>query len=183
MPEIEIFMSESSDLAHLRSDLLAQAHAWQATYCLLADTDHTFPVDALLRLLSHQVMVVGLNYLRRGIEMTPTAVKTGPEGPGLIWSTKARAAETPLEEVDHIGLGFCLIHMGVVTKLREKARADGADEIRPLFDFRYTDDFRRISEDTFFMQKLRAAGIPIHVDHVLSRECSHIAERELVFGD
>jgi hypothetical protein len=181
-PTIEVFDMAGSDLAASRTALLSQALEWKAEYNLMLDVDHIFPADTLLRLLKHEVPVVGANYRRRTPPTLPTAaIITDPErGDGeFIESTAERAAATPLEAVDQLGLGLCLMNMNAleVVAQHEQTRA-----LPPLFHFDVGENGRRISEDVYFFRRLRAAGVPVYVDHVLSREVQHIGECQIGFG-
>src|SRR5687768_2511608 len=105
-PRIELFMCSSSRLAEGRQLLADRAVEWGADFILWADADHTFPPDALLRLLSHSRPAIGTNYLRRQ-EMVPTAITLRAEP---VYTTEAKAAAKQIEEVGSLGLGLCLIN-------------------------------------------------------------------------
>lgn len=155
-PEIEIFFKPGSMIAHSRNWLAGQALQWGAHYILWADDDHSFPPETLIRLLRHNLAMVGINALRRG---TSQALSTSSREGDLVMTTKDKAEAGLVEEVDSLGLGLCLMNAAVIRDLEA-----------PLFD---TDLASMIGEDVFLCRRLRAAGVKIHVDHALSWESRH----------
>jgi hypothetical protein len=150
--ELPIVRASSSILPHARNTLVKMAMETAPEWLLLVDVDHAFPPDSLLRLLIHGKEVVRCNYIRR--KGTEPLIEPG-EG---------------LEEVQSMGLGFCLVHRSVIERLT-------GDE--PLFWLGIDADGGVVGEDVWFFRKLRAAGIRLFVDHDLSREVGHISEVEL----
>jgi hypothetical protein len=175
-PELATFIVSCSMLTESRHRLVAEALAWEADYMLWLDADHVFPADALARLWAHGLAIVGANYARRARPTAPTAAK----GEQLIYTTQAKAEAGAVEEVDHLGFGVCLINMKVFDVLQQQAEDAGARTFLPLFQFGVREDgIGTIGEDVFFFQKLRDAGLTIHVDHALSWEVGHIHEEIL----
>jgi hypothetical protein len=162
-PEIEVFFKSSSIIALSRNMLADSAVGWGAHYILWADDDHTFPPDTLIRLLRHNELVVGCNFLCRSQTPKPVAVKDGR----AVWTTETKAKADALEGVDALGFGLVLMNVSVLR---------GLDT--PLFNNDLTD----CGEDVFLCRKLRAAGVKIHVDHALSWECKHIKNVGLGFN-
>jgi hypothetical protein len=167
-PEIQTFMVSCSLLTESRNRLVAEAINWEADYMLWMDADHVFPRDALVRLLSHNLPVVGCNYARR---FNPTAPTASAEVDGkleLVWSPKEGVGE-----VAHLGLGLCLMDMRAFTAM--DAFYEG--NFWPLFVIEPAPNgITSIGEDVYFFKKIRDAGIPIHCDHGLSWDVGHIAE-------
>lgn len=171
-PEIEIFLVSCSLLTESRNRLVAEAIQWEADYMLWLDADHIFPRDALIRLLSLNLPVVGCNYPRRFSPTSPTA----SIGKDLVWSEQGMG----VQEVDHLGLGFCLMDMRVFGALEAKAEADGKEHFWPLFRIDPTEDgIRFIGEDVYFFKRIREAGVPVHCDHDLSWDVGHISDQIL----
>jgi hypothetical protein len=159
---IRPFWAEGSALPELRNDLAAHALAWDADWVLWADADHTFPADALLRLLAHKRDIIGCNYVRRQWPTSQTAsVRTTPK----------KARDGLVEEAEYLGLGFCLVSARV---FREIAA--------PAFAFE-RGEAGFAGEDIYFFRKARAEGFKIFVDHGLSWEIGHIHERPLTLAD
>src|SRR3712207_4119719 len=148
VPDLEIFMRRSSVLPRCRNRLVEDAVEWDANYLLWIDGDHAFPASALLRLLSLNLPIVGVNYPRRADPTWPTAVSLDGE---LIWTTADLAQRGDVVQVRHLGLGLCLVDMNVVHALR----APGADgRRRPLFSLEMADDgLEVVAEDVFFFRR------------------------------
>jgi hypothetical protein len=171
--EIEHFMRDSSSISENRSHLVIQAAQSGADAMLFLDSDHTFPADALLRLIGHQKPVVGANYTRRMNPANPTASKAAPGGEYVpVHTTKALAEAGELEQVAALGLGLCLIQMAPLGPISW-----------PLFQENMNGSRLGIGEDVFFFRKLEAAGVPVFVDHALSWEVGHIASRVITNAD
>lgn len=182
--EIELFMVSCSMLTESRHRLVAEAIAWGATHLLWMDADHVFPPDAIPRLLAHNRDVVGCNYARRFVPTAPTAAKhvtdeDGKDNKNLVYTTREKAHDGEIEEVDHLGFGLCLMNMQVFDMLQIKADADDGNFL-PLFQFTPTENkVGMIGEDVFFFRKCREAGARIYCDHALSWEVGHIHEQIL----
>lgn len=178
--EIEWFVVSNSMLTEGRHMLVAEALNWGADYLLWADADHVFPPDTICRLWARNVQIVGCNYSRRGTPTAPTAAKIvtddlGEDHKNLCYTTMEKWHDDLLEEVDHLGLGLCLMRMDCFDALQVKAEEEGKDTFMPLFMFTPTEGFKgMIGEDVYFFKKLKEAGIPIYLDHGVSWEVGHI---------
>lgn len=176
IPDIRTFIVSSSILPESRNRLVAEAIHWEADYMLWMDADHVFPKDALVRLLSHNLPVVGCNYSRRCHPTGPTASRAiGDDGTlELVWSEDGQG----LEEIAHLGLGFCLIDMRVYGKLEQKATEDGKEHFWPLFEFKpLPGGIGFCGEDVDYFRNIREAGVPVYVDHDLSWGIGHLGEQ------
>lgn len=176
--EFETLLVSGSLLPESRNRLVAEAIYWEADYMLWMDADHIFPDDALMCLLSHGQLVVGCNYARRFSPTSPTASKYSEDDEmDLVWTTKDKADARELEEVAHLGLGLCLVDMRTYSILERHAKEAGKEHFWPLFALEpKPNGIGFIGEDVFYFQKLRAAGIPIYLDHALSWLVGHCHE-------
>lgn len=173
VPELEIFMRKSSVLPRCRNTLAKDARDWGANYLLWVDADHSFPDSALLRLLSLNLPVVGVNYPRRAEPTWPTAVSLDGK---FVWTTPELAERGDIEQVRHLGLGFCLVDMNVVHALA----AQGG----PLFSLEMVGDgLQVVAEDVFFFRRVAAAGFNIYLDHALSWHMGHQFDRLVTNAD
>jgi hypothetical protein len=167
------FMAQSSVLPWGRNLLVDMALDFGADYLLWIDSDMSFPLDGLTQLLSLDLPVVGANYLRRGPVVRPTAIGLEKQD---VWTTKELADAEHVEEVSGLGLGFCLVNMQVIHKLRE--------EPVPYFALTMIQDGKEIrGEDYYFFDRVRKAGIPVYLDHALSWHVLHHTHRGLSFQD
>jgi hypothetical protein len=162
-PEIRAFFEEDGSIELKRVRLALAARKWGADYVLFADSDHTFPPNALLRLLAHQKPVVGCNYVSRNGAL-PAAVDASNN---KLPTTEAKAQAGLVEEVAALGLGFCLVHTHVFERLGEQipfvTTIDAAGDVI-------------CGEDVHFFNLVRAAGVGVFLDHALSWDIGHIAE-------
>jgi hypothetical protein len=158
-PELEIFpvFVQGSRLSLNRHELVRAAINNGAEWALWADDDHMFPANALVRMLSVNLPIVGVNFAMRRIPTTPTAgrARQGADGYDLVYTTKVQADAGDFEKVDRIGFGLTLISMEVFRKVP-----------MPWFE--------TSTEDTYFFKKAAEAGFPIHIDHWLSWNSSHL---------
>jgi len=183
--QIEIFSLSSSDLPASRTELLKRAIFWQARYLLWLDADHVFPPDALLRLLARKLPVVGCNQPRRSLPTGPVAVRLNAAGEmEHVYTTEALAKADAVEEVWHVGLAFCLIDMNVLHQVKDHVeKGVGWDQWSPFDRKLLPGTNARMGEDVSFFRELTDAGIKVHVDHGLSWEVGHIAERVITNAD
>jgi hypothetical protein len=168
-----------SMLAESRNRLVMEALHADADYMLWMDADHVFPEDALVRLLGRSKPVVGCNYARRSEPTWPTggALPAADGTVPLLYTTAEKAAADEVEEISHVGLGFCLMHMSIFGALQDQADRDGKEHFWPLFYFEMQPGgIKSFGEDVFFFRRLREAGVPVFCDHALSWEVGHCHE-------
>ncbi len=177
--ELEIFSISSSDLPESRTRLLMKAIEWQARYLLWLDSDHVFPPDTLFRLLRHRLPVVGCNQPRRSEPTGPVAVKRNDKGEmEHVWTTEALAKAGAVEEVWHVGLALCLMDMQILHQVKAHVEQGVGWAHWAPFDRRMMPGGGvRMGEDVSFFRELTEAGVKVYVDHGLSWEVGHIAER------
>jgi glycosyltransferase involved in cell wall biosynthesis len=132
-----------------RNALVKIAFDYEMDWVLFIDSDMTFPADALIRLLSHNVNVVGCTYARRS---EPWAVLGQFEEDGTL-------PQNGLIEALKLPTGFLLINT-LVFRMLEK----------PWFFEMYEPD---TGEDYNFCDKVRSKRIKIWCDAGLSRELGH----------
>lgn len=171
-PEIELkaHMVHGTYIHTMRNDLAGYAIANDCTHMLWIDTDMRFPRDALLKLLRHNLPIVGINYSQRKVPNDFVAIKKMSHEKGKpaakLWT---REDSTGLEECEAIGFGLVLMNVGVY----------GALGPPPWFENYWQPDRERwMGEDVHFCKIAREAGFQIFVDHDLSKECAHIGEFE-----
>ncbi len=180
-PEVRLFTRTGSVVAALRNALLNDAMGWDANYLLWLDSDHAFPSDALLRLLSHNLPVVGVNYPRRCYPTYPTAMGFDLKP---VWTTRELAEQGAVEPIAALGFGVCLLDMTILSGLHQTALAAGRESIWPLFAHEIIPGSMNVGgEDAFFFARLHEAGIKAYVDHSLSWQVTHLHEAELTNAD
>jgi len=166
-PEINILLN--TYVYDARERLAEQAVASGASHVLWIDSDMTFPRDALLRLLTHDVAMVGINYSTR---VSPPVFVAKANGARV----RTSGGSTGLQEVEGVGFGLVLMR----TIVLEMTMDAGA----PIFGPKWIPERKQfMGEDFAFCERARAAGVAIYVDHDLSKECAHIGAREFRTSD
>lgn len=157
--DITVSNAKGLTVGTARNMLARQALENNFDYILFLDDDMTFPHDALITLLNHNKEIVGVNYPRKHMDLTPT----GKQLDGRLLEPKEG-----LEEVKYLGGGLLLINVKeVLSKLQ--------------YPFFHEDHENRVGEDAYFCQIAREAGISIWCDHDLSKKVGHLGEIEFKF--
>lgn len=155
-----LLYARGSILPSNRNKIVRNAIERQFEYLLFLDCDMDFPPDTLHRLLAHGKDVVAANYVKRQLPTKPVSVRGGRP----VLSSPDRRG---LEEVDGVGTGLLLLRTSVFGRIPPPAFAFQAVPDRP-------GEF--LGEDYYFCAKLKAAGIPLYIDHDLSRDVSHVGD-------
>lgn len=163
---VQICAIKSAMLPQARRRLVSQAYLMEATHILWVDSDMKFPADALARLLNHNLAVVGVNYPQKTIDAKPTAYADTEDFVGPVFSGERASG---IQQVSIIGLGLVLTDLRVFDAVK-----------MPIFQFepQPPDYIADSGEDAYFCKLLHEAGIPVHIDHDLSKEVAHIGEFE-----
>jgi hypothetical protein len=151
--DVDYLSVSSSRIDRNRTELVQRARLVGATAILWADADHVFPEDSLLRLVAHNLPIVGVNYPKRTVPTVPTAV--GMDGRPIYGTGDG------VETVGSLGLGLCLIAMEVFDAVGNPA-------------FRFCGE--SLGEDADFFVRALSAGYQAHVDHGLSASVGHTHE-------
>lgn len=155
-----------------RQQLIEEAYEIGTNYLLWLDSDHHFPMDLLVRLMQHDKEMVGINYSTRGVPPRYVAVErvsADHQEDGLGGKIMPTHREdTGLVEVEALGFGAVLMKATILPTLPKD---------KPWFFFQWdVESGRHIGEDIWFCRMVREAGWKIHVDHDLSKECTHIGD-------
>jgi hypothetical protein len=157
-------------IVHASRQMLAvRAVELGATHVLWIDADMTFPADALLKLLTRMEAnpdadIIGVNYSNRSLPPQYVALKvTGRKG-GEKQRLETTEDSHGLEEVEALGLGFCLMTVEALTSVSA-----------PVFEYKWDPGTKNwVGEDVLFCERAREAGMHVYVDHDLSKECGHV---------
>lgn len=151
--------SEGTLIQSQRCELVKAALDANATHILFLDSDMRFPADIIGRMLAADAPVVAANCAKRRIPTGPTAENHG-EGREVYTMPDS----TGIEKVDFVGGAVLMIRAEVFGQIPQ-----------PWFAtpwVKQADTF--MGEDRFFCRQLAQAGIPIVIDHDLSKEIGHI---------
>lgn len=150
--DIMIVSRMGADPAHGRNEAVKMSLEGGADYVLVVDQDMQCPVDALDRLIAHDVDVVGVDYRGRQFPFT----RIGVPHPDAEHQT------TGLARYMMFGLGLVLVKRRVFFQIP-----------RPWFARDY-DGSGYVTEDYWFCDRLRRSGIPIWCDLDLTMETAHV---------
>lgn len=160
-------------LAEARQDIAKTAIEDGAEWLFWVDSDMTFPVDTIERLLSHGEPFVAANCSKRRRPIGPTAKRRNALISGemdAVWPDKET---TGLEKVDTVGLAVAVTHVALFKRLAV-----------PWFSTPWVDsESKHVGEDVFFCARCAEAGVPIYVDHDLSWAVGHIGDYEFGMKD
>lgn len=156
-----MLLNKQSSLIHSsRQQLVVDAILQGATHILFVDSDQAFPPDTVHRLVRHDKLIVGANIVTKEIPARPCAV--GLDGKYVYTDPQSSG----LEQVAVLGTGLMLINTRVFGMIEP-----------PLFLMPYLPETKTyLGEDVYFSRKAREAGIPIFVDHDLSKLVGHIGQ-------
>lgn len=157
---------EGSLLASQRTTLVQQALEMDATHICFVDSDMRIPENIFARLMFHvkpETPVIAANCARRRMPVGPTAYRLGPQGKEDVYTLPDSHG---LERVDCVGTGVMMIDAAVFSKIQQ-----------PWFATPWNAEMNQhMGEDIWFCKLLAKAGIPLYIDHDVSREVGHSGE-------
>lgn len=171
-----------SDLVEQRTLGARQALERGATHVMWFDSDMTFQPDVIHRLMAHGRPVVAGNYVDKTRAGRPVA-ELGDEPEGNSASRTSSLSRSGLESVRRVGMGCMLVEADVFARIefpwfghRWTWTDGGAEPCRHVEDaetFPWSAWNGRF-EDWWFCDRLAQAGIPIFIDHDVSRQLGHV---------
>ncbi len=146
-----------------RCDLVLQAKNMKASHIFFLDSDVCLPPDGLIKLFNWRLPIVcgiyGSKHEAPGVwieQAKSGAARYMPVNPQML------DAQPLFSHPDLVvGAGCCLIDMKVFDRLKD-----------PYFLWTQGREEAGVSEDFYFFEKVREAGIPIHIDSTV--KCRHI---------
>lgn len=159
----QVINVRSSILPKNRLDIVRAAKALKATHLLMVDTDHTFPPDLLHKWIPHGKLCLAANCVIKRIPSGPTARQKHPtrkDGVPVYTDPDSHG----LEQVWRVGTGVILFNMKVFDQVGDDAWA------MPYLPHAETYQ----GEDWTFAEAMEKAGIPIWIDHDLSKRIGHL---------
>ena len=154
----KIYFEQGSLLHFQRNNLVQKAVDEEADYLFFVDSDVGFPQDTVKKLVAHKKEIVSGLYFSKILPFLPV-LYTKLKKKGYV-----QRIEYPegLFETDAVGAGCLLIKTSAFKKIK-----------KPYFSFSERDvvEGQPLSEDIYFCEKARAAGLKVHCDS--SVKCSH----------
>lgn len=170
--KLSLIHVKGSILPKIRSDMIKMAIESGAEWLLMVDSDQTFPPDTLHRLIRHDKDVVAANVATKQLPSNWTA-RAKPRGNPSGEVVRTGWKSTGLQQVWRIGTGVILFRMNVLKRL-----GIGKLAIRFRPDIQ---DYQ--GEDWSLMEALEKEGIPVWIDHDLSKEVLHYGWYEFGIND
>lgn len=161
--ELQVANIKGSILPKSRLNGLKAAKAAKATHLLFLDSDHTFKPDLLHRLLACDKDVVAANCVTKCIPAMSTArlFKEGdPQGEPVY----SDADSVGLQKVWRIGTGVMLLSAKAFEQIPHDAFAMMYKEEADTYQ----------GEDWTMCEALEKAGVPIYIDHGVSKTIGHV---------
>lgn len=167
-----------------RNTIVRDAIANNSTHLLFLDSDVVPPVDAISRLLQHNLPVVsGLYYCRHRSdiqipESLPIALPPTP----AMWLYNGQGSYSPITkwnsqliQASVVGAGFVLIHMSIFERLNRELGRNGIffKWTNGIENEEYAEHMPGVSEDFFFFRMLEQLGVPVYVDTTI--KCEHLS--------
>jgi hypothetical protein len=150
-----IISNKGLPIDRARCDLVEQAKKLNASHIFFLDSDIMIPWDGLIRLWNHKLPIVAGIYGSKH-EAPGVWIEQAKSGEGRYAAVAASHLEKfPLFTDPNIvvGAGCMLVDMQVFNRLKD-----------PYFLWTQGREPGGVSEDFYFCEKCREAGIPIHVD-------------------
>lgn len=162
MPEALISFTHqlhcTSMLPWSREQLARDALEQGASHMLWIDSDMQFPQDMLLRFLRHDHPIVGINAMSRRPPYRSTAQYEGMK------PVETSMESTGLEKVARTGFGVVWMETEILRSIDP-----------PWFDFEWVPEKRCYrGEDYYFLEKAKAKGYEVYIDHDISKQVHHI---------
>jgi len=160
--ELRVMNIKGSILPKARLQGVKAAKQIEATHLLFLDSDHTFQPDLLHRLLKAEKDVVAANCVTKSIPAAPTARAKGLDSQGV--SVYTDPDSVGLQQVWRIGTGVMLLSRKAFEQIPHDA-----------FEMPYkveADTYQ--GEDWTMCEALEKAGVPLYIDHGVSRTVGHV---------
>lgn len=165
--------SEGTILASQRTELVKEAIKSGCSHLLFLDSDMRFPGDLISQLMDSMKtsgeFVVAANCARRKIPTGPTAGNVDQN----LHKTPVFTTEDSfgLEKVDRVGTAVMLLDMKIFDLLPEPWFATPWVADKSCF----------MGEDVYLCHMLKRLGVPIVINHDLSKQIKHIGSFEFSY--
>jgi hypothetical protein len=173
---------DCASIAHARNRLVAQFMAMDCSHLLMMDGDMTWNVEAVIRMLEHDVPFVAAAAALR----TTGKFQVGLAGQGTGRVQTGYDPTTGLMAVPRIGACFMLVRRDAIERLMEAHRdlwlehEEIDEKLRPFhyafFQMRAEAGWMP-TEDFFFCDRMWAAGVPVIADPWI--ELGHVTPQKV----
>lgn len=162
----EFISMRSAMISKSRRMMAEEALKQEATHLLFIDSDMTFPPSMIERFLELDQDVVAANCVFRKDPIAWTAYERIGRKNIMVKSSEREG----VQKVWRVGTGIMMIKASVFEKIA-----------KPWFMIGWNaESNQELGEDYWFCQQLEAAGIPIWIDHEVSKKVGHVGVK--VYG-
>lgn len=167
--DISFFLPQfPGPIDNVRNQIVEQALQSECTHLLMMDTDQTYPVNLIPKLISHNLPIVAAKVHRRYPLFDPILYRLAENGKYISLDDE-EWKNGGLVEVDSTGTGCVLIRLDVFEDIEY-----------PWFETVYKDPYSKITErgeDINFFVKAKKAGYRVFVDTDL--KVGHLSTLEI----
>lgn len=162
-----VFVAYDALVQRARNDLFKIAYESTIDDLIFIDADIVWEPEHVIKLLEHEVDVVGASYRKKNFN-EEYVVRILEEEKVL------KVGKNNLVEVSGLGTGFLRISKKVVNEIYESSPEykEPGKTNKMVFDIRINDNGDFQSEDIVFLDKVRKLGYSIYLDPYIT--CSHV---------
>jgi len=152
------------DIARARNFLANTALESNPSHVMWIDGDIVMADQSVIRLISHNLPVVGGVYFYKVEPHLPVVFDIPDDRSTIIYKDNLDPEEE-VQQVGVMGMGCCLVESDVY---RQWQKHFGNDEY-------YVNDGIGSGEDVYFFMGLHEMGVPVYIDPII--RCGHIREQ------
>jgi len=161
-----VFIAYDALIQRARNDLFKMAYESDIDEVVFIDGDISWTPEQFMKLISHNVDVVGGAYRKKSFQ-EEYVVRVLPG------ETKLKVNKDKLVEVSGLGTGFVRVSKKVIQEVYESSKdyKQGDKKSKMVFDIQIAEDGELLSEDIVFSEKIRSLGYNIYLDPYIT--CGH----------
>lgn len=167
-----IHLSRNTYTHYARNKLVWEAVNTKATHLMFIDSDMSFPIDGVDRLIERGENIIGGLYFKRVVPIHPIIKIVRDNKITDMKFKEIPSFEKPFE-VDAIGTGFLLINMDVFKKMEPPFFSHASPKEFGMEEIPFPNN--EIGEDVAFCLRAKKAGFKIWCDPTI--KLGHIGER------
>jgi len=165
--DLKLIIATGSLIPRQRETLIDTALKIEGiTHILFLDSDMRFPKNLLPRLLTRDVPAICASYTERSEPFRPVSFADSKDYSKRVWT---RPEDTGTVRIAACGFGLLLLQTDMVRKMKKP---------RFLVGYLPTGEGTHMGEDIYFFMKMEAMGVPLLLDHDVTKEVRHIGRFE-----
>lgn len=169
--EVKMMIAKGSLIPRQRESLVdAVLQHEDITHILFLDSDMRFPKNLIPRLLNHHAPAVCAGYVERGAPFRPVAFGDSKRYGIRVWT---KPENTGTQRIAACGFGIMMLETQMIREKLEKPYFMVGWNPATASDGKVAG---HMGEDIYFCLKLEEAGVPLLLDHDLTKEVAHLGE-------